>query len=356
MKAHFLKKINFYKEQDNTKWVNWPRKKFSLLSTVISESNKSRNFKLRNNRKRRKTARDADRALKSSSVIVMVNEDVPLGAIALLGKGLNYIPTPSVCPRQEQLDMRLAQNQILKVVNQSQSSTVALSCIPSSLFRTYYGAYSAADESNVNTIVNDMINNHNNKLQNPKQQHRKKNITRDEENGLKWLIDKSTAGQIAVVQADKGGALLIVYPSLLRQKVYEKVTDKKLYDQFEEDPTDKYHTKLFDLWVDGKLKGYISPKEASMVMGVTDINNKSTSPHFKPGTSYFYPMLKIHKLRKEEVTAAADPPARLVTALHDGISKRSDVFLAKAFIQHLEKEFCKDLLKDTNEALYGLIR
>ena len=111
---------------------------------------------------------------------------------------------------------------------------------------------------------------------------------------------------------------------------------------------------MFDLWVDGKSKGYISPQEAKAVMGVTENDNKSTSPHFKPGISYFYPMLKIHKLKREEITVAADPPARLVTALQEGITKRSDVFLAKSFIQHLEKDFCDDLLKDTNGALLWL--
>ena len=101
-------------------------------------------------------------------------------------------------------------------------------------------------------------------------------------------------------------------------------------------------------------KGYVSCKEAYAVMGITELNNKSTSLHFKPGISYFYPMLKIHKLKKEEVTVGADPPARLVTALQEGISKRSDVFLAKTYIQLLEKDFCEDLLKDTNGALLWL--
>ena len=65
-------------------------------------------------------------------------------------------------------------------------------------------------------------------------------------------------------------------------------------------------------------------------------------------------MLKIHKLKREEVTVGADPPARLVTALQEGITKRSDVFLAKSYIQQLEKDFCNDLLKDTNGALLWL--
>ena len=94
--------------------------------------------------------------------------------------------------------------------------------------------------------------------------------------------------------------------------------------------------------------------EAARVMGVTEDNNKSTSPRFKPGTSYFYPMLKIHKLEKEELKPGVNPPSRLVTALQDGISKRSDVFLADKFLKELEADFCEDLLKDTNDALRWL--
>ena len=148
--------------------------------------------------------------------------------------------------------------------------------------------------------------------------------------------------------------MLIVYLALLRKKVWDKYGKEELYIQFKEDPTEKLHTELFDMWVDGKLKGYVSPQQAHAVMGVTEKDGKSTSPHFKPGISYFYPMLKIHKMKKEELTVGANPPARLVTALQEGITKRSDVFLAKAFMQDLEKDFCEDLLKDTKGALLWL--
>ena len=125
----------------------------------------------------------------------MVKEEVPLGAIALLGKGLNFIPTPSVCPRQEQLDMRLAQNQILKVAQRSDNCSVLnSSCIPPSLYRRYYGARSPVDENAVNTIVHNMVNDHNIKLQKHTASKFKKNMTADEGLGLKWLIKKSTAG------------------------------------------------------------------------------------------------------------------------------------------------------------------
>jgi len=65
-------------------------------------------------------------------------------------------------------------------------------------------------------------------------------------------------------------------------------------------------------------------------------------------------MLKIHKLSKEELVPGVKPPARLVTALQEGISKRSDVFIADRFFKELEQSYCEDLLKDTTAALIWL--
>ena len=65
-------------------------------------------------------------------------------------------------------------------------------------------------------------------------------------------------------------------------------------------------------------------------------------------------MLKIHKLTKEELVPGVNPPSRLVTALQEGVSKRSDVFLADKFLKDLETNYCEDLLKDTNSALKWL--
>ena len=90
------------------------------------------------------------------------------------------------------------------------------------------------------------------------------------------------------------------------------------------------------------------------IAGVTENNNMSTHPRFKPGVPYFYPMLKIHKLRKDQLVPGAEPPARLVTALREGIAKRSDVFLADRYLKSLEKDFCGDLLEDTSSALRWL--
>ena len=112
--------------------------------------------------------------------------------------------------------------------------------------------------------------------------------------------------------------------------------------------------ELFELWKEGKNKEFVSEKMAKEIGGVTENNNMSTHHRFKPGVPYFYPMLKIHKLRRENLVPGVEPPARLVTSLRDGLTKRSDVFLADRFLKNLEKDYCRDLLSDTSDALRWL--
>lgn len=164
----------------------------------------------------------------------------------------------------------------------------------------------------------------------------------------------SSKGNISVVQADKGGAILIVDPELLKTKVLEKLENPQLYEKLSDDPSNKLKKELFELWKRGKVEGHVNEKMAYQIVGVTENDTMSTLPKFKPGVPYFYPLLKIHKVRKEQLVPGVNPPARLVTSLRDGISKRSDVFLADRFLKALEKDYCGDLLVDTSDALRWL--
>ena len=157
---------------------------------------------------------------------------------------------------------------------------------------------------------------------------------------------KTQESRIAIVKADKDGTILIVEPSMLETTVQEKLNNEEVYIKLDSDPTEILSDELFQCWLLGKSYNFVTANEASKVMGITDKNNKSTLSHFKPGTSYYYPMLKIHKLDKEELVPGVRPPARLVTALQDGISKRSDVFIADRFLKDLEQDFCEDLIID----------
>ena len=189
------------------------------------------------------------------------------------------------------------------------------------------------------------------------------NLTKDEKKGLKWLENNIEQGKIAITKADKGGATLIVKPELMVKKTLEKLENPDLYEKLDQDPTHSLHDELYHLWVEGKTYKFVTPKEAKNIMGISDntksngegpTNRPSTLPHFKPGKPYFYPVLKIHKLKRTDLIPGAEPPIRLITALQEGVTRRSDVYLADRYLKSLERDFCSDLLIDTNDALAWL--
>ena len=66
---------------------------------------------------------------------------MPAGALALLGKGLNFTPTPTENIREEQLDMRLNSNRILQAANSSRENDVNIkSTVPAKLSHKRYTA------------------------------------------------------------------------------------------------------------------------------------------------------------------------------------------------------------------------
>ena len=142
---HYDKKIAFYMRQNNTKWAHWPQKAaqiFDKKKPGKNASKKAKNYKKRQNRKERKAKLMAKRALESGSVVVLVDEDIPHGAISVLGKGLGYIPSPKPDDCTTRLDLRLLTN---KIVNSSRakmfshpSSEQSSYKIPSKLKRTNY--------------------------------------------------------------------------------------------------------------------------------------------------------------------------------------------------------------------------
>ena len=164
----------------------------------------------------------------------------------------------------------------------------------------------------------------------------------------------SSEMKIIVDSADKGGAILIYPPALAKKKIIEKVTNKDLFEVIKKDPSEEISNKLIDLWKKAKLKEFVSNCEAQRVVGLTSSNNKSTSSYFKTGDTYFNPSLKIHKMELKDIKPGCDPPARLITCLQNGVTNRSDVFIANEWLKPLQKDFCKDIVNDSVEILNWL--
>ena len=73
---------------------------------------------------------------------------------------------------------------------------------------------------------------------------------------------------------------------LLEKAVLDKLENRNLYEHLEIDSTNNLHDKIFHLWVKGIKAEFVTAAEAAKVKGVTEEENQSTSPHFKPGTRY----------------------------------------------------------------------
>ncbi|KAL5257010.1 hypothetical protein ACHWQZ_G012063 [Mnemiopsis leidyi] len=371
LRKHFETKISFYQKQDNTKWETWPPKPARLLDDQKlskAETRKRRNFKKKWAQKKRKTEKDAERALKSGSVVILVNETVPTGAIALLGKGLGFVPTPKLNIEEARLDMRLVTNKILyhsyRALDRPHYMSPEKYKMPAKHRRPVYTKAQPSSEPAINAIVDNMHGELDYKLKHLADFKTKSNLSRDEVDGLKWLEDNISAGKLAVAQADKGGAILIVYPTLLEKKTLEKLNTTSLYTQLAVDPNQELNQELHDLWCSAKMNGIVSPHDAKTVVGISDnarqenpslpTNRPSTLSIYKPGKPYFYPSLKIHKLHVDDLKPGCEPPIRLITALQEGVTKRADVFLCDKFLQPLEVDFCKDILKDSTDTLIWL--
>ena len=144
--------------------------------------------------------------------------------------------------------------------------------------------------------------------------------------GLKWLGQNVKNGCISVRVADKGGSIIIFKPDLLEKKAIEKLNNDTLYLKMDKNPTTELHDELISVWKHGIHSNLVSKTTAAKVMGITAGGNLRTRPHFRPGIPYFYPLLKIHKIPRANLHPGSDIPIRLVTALQDGLTKRSDIY------------------------------
>ena len=117
-KKHFNRKISFYKEKEAQNWLLWP-KKFVNQSEDRKEKIKSKRTYRDIKRKEKKIKEKADLMITDGDVRVLVDIEVPPEAIAVLGKGLGYVPTPNLDPIEARLDARQVTNKITYLANRS---------------------------------------------------------------------------------------------------------------------------------------------------------------------------------------------------------------------------------------------
>ena len=355
---YFKRKIDFYKQQENTKWTEWESK-----SKHNNNSNRKIGKKKRKLKKQKEAiASKAKSILESKQVRILIEEDVPPEAVVVLGKGLGFVPTPKLDVEELRLDGRRLANSItaLDITNNTNTNNTNImnTCdnidryIPTKLKPINYSAPSTNIKNPLLSQTIDIINTKLNTLEKSSRNNYKKNLSSHEVLGLKWLEKKTSNMDIVITQADKGGSILIVPPLLIENKINEKLSNPQLFVQIQKDPRPQLYDELFNIWKEGK--NFVTQNEAFEAVGLTKDGNKSTSSHYKPGTTFFTPSLKIHKMKDEDIIPGCNPPSRLISSLQDGVTKRSDIFIANKWLKPLENDFCTDMVKDTNSTLRWL--
>ena len=321
-----------------------------------------RNRKKRLYRDRNKLRKQAAEGLNSGAVINLTADELPPEVVVVLMKRSGFVPDAPYDSLRSRSDcynamckLAVKTKQKMKPDTDEPASQVdgfaSDASLPPSLYRRRVGYPPMTGDVIVDSVVSEVqelvlnINPH----------KKPSNLSSLELEGLDWIQHRVRNHELVVCQADKGGALILAPYEHVQSLVLDKLTDESLYEcKGPEDCSPKYCQDLYKLWSYGMKHDFVSPHFGKEVVGVSPDGRPSTAGVFKPGMPYFYPLLKVHKLKPQELKFGCRPPVRLVANLSDSVTSRSDKFLAWNFLKPLQNEFCKDLLGDSSQLLQWL--
>ena len=306
--------------------------------------------------------REAAEGLNSGTVINLTDEELPPEVVAVLMKRSGFVPTNKYDSLKGRVDCYNAMSKLAvktkrklapntDEVNSQVDGESPVESLPPSLYRRKVGFPPTTNDHVVDSVVADVQ-----ELVcalNPPNQ--RSNLSALELKGLAWIQQRIRNQELVVSQADKGGALILAPYEFVQSLVLDKLADPTCYKcEGPDDCSPQYSHELFKLWTEGIEHEHVSPFFAKEVVGISEKFRPSTASVFKPGVPYFYPLLKVHKLKPEELRFGRTIPIRLVANLSDSVTSRSDKFLAWNFLKPLQKEFCNDLLGDSTQLLQWL--
>ena len=361
-KRKFMKKIQFMEQTEDTKWKDWNNKK--LVTDNLNQYNKissSRKEKRRFKAKKRKIRKKAEAleqrakfALDNNLVINLTDEEIPAYSIAVLSYGPGWIPSPHFNELEFKVDGYNAANR--QAWNALYKDNDVSPDLPSELLKSNVTSTCTTFEDPVIKQVKSSLVTF---VENVNPVKPKTNMNKFELEGLNWLKSAVKSSKIAITSADKGGAIIIVTPAIIKDITAEKVSDTKRYKNVgTESPIPKLKEDLHQHWSDECEKEYVTVDQTKKAVGVLIKNDKqntlSTKDTYKPGTPYGYPLFKVHKSTQQEIDEKKIRPSRFVTDLSNGVTARSDKFLVWKWLGPLARDYCSDLVRDSTEALCKL--
>ena len=245
------KKITFLARCDDTKFATWQKKKKVRVDTVAqfnqkaSEARRKKKARARARKDRRKDRQIRARALDAleRNLVVNLSEvEIPLYSVAILSYGPGWIPCPKFDDVQFKLDgYNAANKQAWKAI--FKDSTGSNDLPVELLKKPITSLCSKIDDSAIKTVRDNIVT----FVETVQPKKCQPNMNRFEKEGYDWLKKAVSEGTIAVTSADKGGAIIIVTPEIIKELTAEKVSDTRRYRPLQRDPTTELRSKLIDL-------------------------------------------------------------------------------------------------------------
>lgn len=383
--SNLAKRLNTLKSESLSKWSEWPDKLVNNFvkpvqkSVPKSDPNHLSQKRLRNRKKRhrkslKKFQQIVENAKNSGVVRNLSDNDIPDEVFALLSRRKGFVPTPKCDFGTIRRDASEAIGKLcsktlskLKVDDEEQDQTDEGSNadesvegieilspetpFPNDLKRKRVKSAESTGDPVVDQLATDVKT----KIDSVDIVYEMNNLSKSELKALKWLTEKIDIGELVLVEADKGGALIIAKPDYIRGLTEDKLHNVEYYQNMgAEYPYLSVHKSMLEIWRKGERDGVVDRDTVHDVVGITEKGNQSTSPVYKPGEPYFYALLKIHKLEPSQIVPNAKIPVRLVANLANSATARSDKYINWRFLKPLQDKFCPNLVQDSTQWLLWL--
>ena len=346
------KKVNFH--SNTTEEVVFTDKRIIRRKTrkkKSSEVKRKNRQKYRANQrsKRQSNLKEKVKEIIEDNVVINLSDlEIPDNVYLFLAKGLNFVPSKGTNVHNLKFD---ASNFIRKLE-----------------WKAFFKQHPELQSNDNNRIHNDLLVESN---KHPDFQHTcidnvkvklfgwianhdfkkpKNNLTPAECQGQKWTMEKIKEKKIFVSKAEKGGATLIMNYSTVIDAIEKELFDKNKYEMLKEKTETHRNTitnKIKGIIVDLNKKNIISDKDKTMITGLNKNNHMKHSPEYRPQDPYIYPLFKVHKLKKDQITNKVTPPNRMVNAAKYGPLYRMEKWISP-YLTSASQNYCKEeLILDT---------
>ncbi|KAL5270915.1 hypothetical protein ACHWQZ_G001543 [Mnemiopsis leidyi] len=262
------RKLNWLKHLSDTRFKHWPAKgeeKEGMTRgkrTRTAEYKKAKNRRKREKRKMKHLQRRIELVKEENLVFNLIDSaevEVPDAALAVLSYGEGFVPTPKFDDHQFRLEAHNAGNKLERlantfaresrqpsVVNDTEEEEQQLS-VPKEL--RYRGVCLPPVNDHHDPLVTQVVNSINQFADNVKPKKPRKNLSTEEQKALAWLRENTRNGTFGVLQADKGGAKVLLTKDKIASMIKSKLGDSSIYtDLGTNNPMPAIMTKLRAHW------------------------------------------------------------------------------------------------------------